>query len=191
MRVRDMVGRRIRYNGQDGTVTLQRNHSLADDVSGTAAALEVAAPALAGATQILVRGTGLSGSVPAGLVVTVGGQDYLVSSDATATDHEITIDLTTGLAASVAESDPVTVSPAVLEFFAFEPASRRGLAVGTSEEFGQREIWLYSEDHRPRVGDLLLEADGATEMVVRFRRLSGRAETPVAWRVEFGSERAI
>ncbi len=191
MKVRDMVGRRIRYNGQDGTVTLQRNHSLADDVSGTAAALEVGASALAGATQILVRGTGLSGSVPAGLVVTVGGQDYLVSSDATASDHEITLDLTAGLAASVAESDPVTVSPAVLEFFAFEPASRRGLAVGTSEEFGQREIWLYSEDHRPRVGDLLLEADGATEMVVRFRRLSGRPETPVAWRVEFGSERAI
>lgn len=103
-----------------GERVILRRASTLEDVDGdaTPSVLRVAVAALAGAT-VLVLGMAagrLSGVLLAGARVTVAGTDYAVAADATA-GETLTVTLTTGLLAPVAQGAEVTVHPEAVSTF--------------------------------------------------------------------------
>lgn len=107
------------------TATLKRSHTLAGQ-SGISHALELAAAAGSGATALSLRfagGGAISyGFAPAGIKLTIGGQEYALAAKATPAGGALAVTITPGLVAPAAESDAATFDPAA-EFSFGPPAT--------------------------------------------------------------------
>lgn len=97
------------------TITVRRRHDLRDSGRRGTPALRLANAAGMGETTLEVEAVagGLVGEIPAGAVITLGGEQYASALEAQASGGELSVTLTTPLVASANAGDPVQITEAI------------------------------------------------------------------------------
>lgn len=101
--------------GSELRLTLYRQHDLQDREGIVQSALELVSPASIGDSSVALQLSGaarLKGRVPAGVKVTLGSQERLVSSDASASANAITLTLTAPLTTALLAGDAASLESA-------------------------------------------------------------------------------
>lgn len=118
-----------------------RRHSITKRDSAIVGTLVLDGVHVEGATSLTMKcttaGEYFTGIIPEGLLVTVGGVEYVVAADAeeTRSTSRITVSITTGLAAEAADETTVTLGNAVTTSHAkvnLRPATAREVDKGTA-----------------------------------------------------------
>lgn len=180
---------------EDGTIV--RPYTLRDRVEGRAVAvLELAAEHAAGAAVLALRsttGNAIQGSLPAGLVLTVGGEDVEVAETVSAQGGGSTISVTVSPPLAGTHGDGVEVSLADKVELAF-PRTQGGALVESLVEsdtpqrlIGQASVTVSLAKRgapgTPQRGDLIALASGRRFLLQEI------AEDGEGWWVFYGGER--
>ncbi len=174
-----------------GERVILRRPSTLEDIGANRppASLRLASAALLGATTLtleLPSQGGLAGVLLAGARLTIGGEEYTLAADATATGVTLAVFLTEGLEAPAADEAPVTVHPEAV--FTFEDCRvskrlRRDLARPLQADH-LAVVFVPAEGAptTPKMNDMLQLEDGTVGRVANTV-ISGGA----FWRLQMGA----
>ena len=156
--------------GDYGVSVAERPHDLRDADGAVVETLELAADAVAGATALTLRlvgaGSGFGGKVPAGLVLTLGGEDYTTTARAQVGAGVLVVLISPALAADADADDPVAVAEATI--FELPQTKRQDLRVSAvppalvgAVGFALLVIKAQAPaGYAPEIGDVVTEPSG-------------------------------
>lgn len=185
-RQRRLFDRQIRRAGRGLIISLRREHDLINRATGAAAVLVVSGDHLTGAVAISLAAPSLHGTIPAGIRLTLAGEQFEVQESIVAAGGALAaVPIEPALTADVADGTPVTVEAyRDYRFRAARSSQIQQMVDGAPIKVSSDDLVLSTAGAQiePDADDKIVLSDGVHEIkrVVPV----GESIDPMAWRVQ-------